>query len=441
MLGRSASSFSSEEPRRVSALPLGRSYSLPADTRVLHVDSPTSTVLVSLKSAFRWLGGVETARFRAAASQGGPPFNLNLSYVTPRIIALRAPALGGGGFGSTLGRDSEAEVVRFLEATHPGRYRRYDLEALTANGEALAGLQGASHPVSKEGKRRAPAQGSAPSEGAPLSLEAIGAFAEDAMAWLRGPSNVAVVQCGDGAHLTGLAICCLLLRQGIFASPDAALAHFGRMRLRHPAPPSAQLSASQRRYLRYFFNAVRQQPPARLQRPPRLGCLGQDCRRLGLAGVSIAGLPRGLASDAAVALWLRPVGAAAPLRRVWLLASAGCKAAQPFYGAGALDAPLPGPPGAPELALLLCKPMMLGAGSGVALAARHAPLPLPRGDICVAAFAGAFAKQRQFFSAWLHTDHVQPGQPLVLPAGKLDPPRGGGSVSTAAELQLIFCEL
>lgn len=71
----------------MSALPLGRSYSLPADTRVLHVDSPTSTVLVSLKSAFRWLGGVETARFRAAASQGGPPFNLNLSYVTPRYAS------------------------------------------------------------------------------------------------------------------------------------------------------------------------------------------------------------------------------------------------------------------------------------------------------------------------------------------------------------------
>ena len=50
-------------------------------------------------------------------------FDLDLTYVTPRVLALGFPAEGKEG----LYRNPMTEVQRFLEARHAGRYRVYNL--------------------------------------------------------------------------------------------------------------------------------------------------------------------------------------------------------------------------------------------------------------------------------------------------------------------------
>jgi hypothetical protein len=266
------------------------------------------------------------------------------------------------------------------------------------------------------------------SRGCPPSLEDIAAFSEDATTWLRCPHNVAVVQCQDGMGLSGLMICCLLLRQGIFATPDRALSHFRRMRLRRPDKHSHTISPSQARYVSYFFRQVRE--PLRAQpSSPRF-----------LSNVSVSGLPPALASDTAVAVWMRPKGEERCLPTVWLFANAGCKAAQPFYAEGRYSSTLPCCGGSAELELVLCKPTLLGFGTGVALATRGLPLELARGDIRLAAFSGEFSQRREHFAAWLHTDFLEPQKGVQLRQEQLDLPKLPRMCSFSAEMHLSFAE-
>lgn len=75
-----------------------------------------------VKAALDVMRGVvslEKTRFQDADAG----FDLDLTYVTPRVLALGFPAEGKEG----LYRNPMTEVQRFLEARHAGRYRIYNL--------------------------------------------------------------------------------------------------------------------------------------------------------------------------------------------------------------------------------------------------------------------------------------------------------------------------
>jgi phosphatidylinositol-3,4,5-trisphosphate 3-phosphatase/dual-specificity protein phosphatase PTEN len=108
-------------------------------------------------------------------------FDLDLTYITPRIIALGAPCEGGEG----MYRNPISEVQRFLALKHRDRFRIYDLRA----------EKGASYDASRfGGTEHAAAFRFFDHNPAPISL--ICRAVEDMMEWLnRHPENVVAVHC------------------------------------------------------------------------------------------------------------------------------------------------------------------------------------------------------------------------------------------------------
>ena len=132
-------------------------------------------------SGMRALVSKKKRRFQ----EGG--FDLDLTYITPRIIAMGFPSVGREG----LFRNPMPEVQRFFETRHPGRYRIYNLcseRAYDAN-EFLGRV--ARFPFDDHN---------------PSLLHVVPAFCEDADAWLRAhPDNVIAVHCKVRSLVTLLA--------------------------------------------------------------------------------------------------------------------------------------------------------------------------------------------------------------------------------------------
>ena len=143
-------------------------------------------------------------------TEGG--FDLDLAYVTPRLIAMALPATGG----ERLYRNPMSEAARFLRRFHPGgRAKVWSLCGERAYAETRL-----APPAAAVVQRRF---GFGDHEAPPLALAR--ALCLEAAAWLRAhPANVAVVHCKAGKGRTGLALCCLML--WLHASGDAALACF-----------------------------------------------------------------------------------------------------------------------------------------------------------------------------------------------------------------------
>lgn len=170
-------------------------------------------------------------------------FNLDLCYVTNRIIAMGYPAEGGQGLvlylpsktltygGLGLLRNPRSEIVRLLTQKHHGHYRVYNLCMEQTYDPSCLGGQVVHFPF---GDHQAP----------PLGL--IVQFCEDAEQWLlANPRNTVVVHCKAGKGRTGIMICALLMHMGLCEGPEEALGLFAE---RRTADGKGVTIASQRRY-------------------------------------------------------------------------------------------------------------------------------------------------------------------------------------------------
>ena len=108
-------------------------------------------------------------------------FDLDLTYITPRIIAMGFPSTGREGFF----RNPLAEVQRFFESRHPGRYRVYNLCSERAYDPIEFAGRATRYPFDDHN---------------PSCFDVIPAFCGDADAWLAAhPDNVIAVHCKVGA--------------------------------------------------------------------------------------------------------------------------------------------------------------------------------------------------------------------------------------------------
>ena len=157
-------------------------------------------------------------------------FDLDLSYITPKIIAMGLPSTSIEG----LFRNSMEDVQKFLNTRHPQHYKVYNLCEEKEYPPNLFYKQ-AKFPFKDH-------------EAPPLNI--ILPFCKDAAAFLnQDPNNVIAIHCLAGKGRTGTLISCLLCYMKYFDTATECLQYYGMMRVENGKGVTVP---SQIRYVYYF---------------------------------------------------------------------------------------------------------------------------------------------------------------------------------------------
>eukprot|EP01062_Namystynia_karyoxenos_P011901 TRINITY_DN14276_c0_g1_i3.p1 TRINITY_DN14276_c0_g1~~TRINITY_DN14276_c0_g1_i3.p1 ORF type:complete len:709 (+),score=223.20 TRINITY_DN14276_c0_g1_i3:260-2386(+) len=163
-------------------------------------------------------------------------YDLDLAYVTPRVLAMSWPGSGVEQFF----RNSINTVSSYLDKFHPDCYKVYNL--CKERGYDTAPFHGRVERVMMDDHNA----------GDILQLRG---FCESAEGWHgQSPDNVIVVHCKAGKGRTGTCICSYLIWTGLESSAEAAMRTFAHARTEGGF--SGVESPSQARYLHYFDRYV-----------------------------------------------------------------------------------------------------------------------------------------------------------------------------------------
>ena len=220
-----------------------------------------------LEDTLRSLVSKKKRRFREDG------YDLDLTYVTPRLVAMGFPAAER----EAMYRNDRAELERLLEERHGrGRYRLYNLCAERSYGPDRFGGAFCRFPFQDH---------------APPPLGMFFFFCADVDDFLQADAAaVAAVHCKAGKGRTGVMLSAYLLWSGQWDDADDAMRFYGFARTENVKGVTIP---SQRRFVRYFRTLLdrgaergaRAAARRRLRRRRRLG----DGRRRGRAA---AGAPR-----------------------------------------------------------------------------------------------------------------------------------------------------
>ncbi|GAQ91212.1 Calcium lipid-binding phosphatase [Klebsormidium nitens] len=195
-------------------------------------------------SAVRWVRSLVSQKRRRYTQNG---FDLDLTYITERVIAMGFPAEGADSYI----RNPMKQVQRLLESKHAGHYKVYNLCS-----ERM-------YPPEKF-DNRVEICAFDDHQVPPLTL--MKRFCEDVHTWLSGdPRNIAVVHCKAGKGRTGLMVSAYLVYTGL--SAEEALAFYGE---RRTVNGKGVTISSQRRYVFYFQHLLGQGIPPVIKTPPHV---------------------------------------------------------------------------------------------------------------------------------------------------------------------------
>ena len=166
-------------------------------------------------------------------------FDLDLSYITPRIIAMGLPSTKIEG----LFRNSMDDVKKFLNERHPNNYKVYNLcEEKKYPGNVF--YKQAEFPFRDH-------------EAPPLNL--ILPFCKDAASFMNeDPKNIIAIHCLAGKGRTGTLISCLMYYLNYFDSATESLQYYGMMRVENGRGVTVP---SQIRYVYYFESVLKYKLP------------------------------------------------------------------------------------------------------------------------------------------------------------------------------------
>ncbi|KAI0218549.1 Phosphatidylinositol 3,4,5-trisphosphate 3-phosphatase TPTE2 [Lamellibrachia satsuma] len=204
-------------------------------------------------------------------------FDLDLCYVTERVIAMSIPSTGL----MACYRNPVREVARFLDTKHKNHYKVYNLCSEKAYDENFF-----SGPVQRI---------FIDDHNVPKFYDII-KFANDVTRWMNAhPENVIAVHCKGGKGRTGLMICVWLVHSREFGEAQASLDYFGNRRTDQRFGQKFQgvQTPSQSRYVGYF-NLVWNVFNGRMPRTKRL-----VLNRMNI--VRVSGIGKGNGTD----LWCR----------------------------------------------------------------------------------------------------------------------------------------
>ncbi|XP_059935742.1 phosphatidylinositol 3,4,5-trisphosphate 3-phosphatase TPTE2-like [Mesoplodon densirostris] len=163
-------------------------------------------------------------------------FDLDLTYVTERIIAMSFPSSGKQSFY----RNPMKEVVRFLDTKHQNHYRVYNLCSERAYDAKYFHDRVCRYMIDDH---------SVP------SLSEMVAFSKDVKEWMaQDEENITVIHCKGGKGRTGTMVCAYLLASEIFATAEDSLHYFGERRTDKSISSKYQgvENPSQKRFVGYF---------------------------------------------------------------------------------------------------------------------------------------------------------------------------------------------
>ena len=161
-------------------------------------------------------------------------YNLDLSYITPRIIAMAFP--GNGFYG--LIRNNIDDVSNFLKERHGENYLVVNL-----SGKKYDNTKFNNNVIEyKLVDHHAP------------SLSSLFEICKEVHNYLLADiSNVVVVNCRAGKGRAGTVICCYLLYSGRFKNPDEAFTYYSLKRF---YKGEGITQPRQRRYVEYFYGLL-----------------------------------------------------------------------------------------------------------------------------------------------------------------------------------------
>ncbi|KAH7725458.1 daf-18 protein [Aphelenchoides avenae] len=158
-------------------------------------------------------------------------FNLDLTYITDRIIAMGYPA----DTTEALYRNSMSHIVKFLEHYHPGHYKVFNLR-----GQYV-------YDTSKFHNRVVSFE---MTDHHPPRLELMAPFCREVHEYLDAdPRNVVAVHCKAGKGRTGVMICAYLCYINFYPSPRQNMDYYSIVRTHNNKGVTIP---SQRRYVYYF---------------------------------------------------------------------------------------------------------------------------------------------------------------------------------------------
>ncbi|KAL0236026.1 hypothetical protein GEMRC1_002608 [Eukaryota sp. GEM-RC1] len=159
-------------------------------------------------------------------------YNLDLTYITPQVIAMGFPCMGV----KALYRNPYPQVKAFLDHYHKDRFKVYNLcaEAPFQYEASLFDNRVAKFPFIDH---------------APPPFELIPRWCLDLEQWLINTSQVAAIHCKAGKGRTGLVICTWLVHSKESESAGEAISLYGRKRT-HDG--KGLTIPSQQRYVYYY---------------------------------------------------------------------------------------------------------------------------------------------------------------------------------------------
>mmetsp|Transcript_41015 Transcript_41015/g.117866 ORF Transcript_41015/g.117866 Transcript_41015/m.117866 type:complete len:403 (-) Transcript_41015:216-1424(-) len=193
------------------------------------MDSPTSV--------FKHLRGLVSGKKKRF--QDGV-FDLDLAYVTPRVIAMGYPSVGL----EVAYRNPATEVRRFLESRHQGHYKVFNL--CSERDEDMSSVFGRVEyfPFCDHH---------------PCPLDLLTPFCQTVHKYLaEDPENVVAIHCKAGKGRTGLVISAYLLHAGICETADQALQRFAEARTHNAKGVTIP---SQIRYVHYYESLLHGDAP------------------------------------------------------------------------------------------------------------------------------------------------------------------------------------
>eukprot|EP01118_Nematostelium_gracile_P008616 TRINITY_DN2856_c0_g1_i1.p1 TRINITY_DN2856_c0_g1~~TRINITY_DN2856_c0_g1_i1.p1 ORF type:complete len:542 (-),score=190.67 TRINITY_DN2856_c0_g1_i1:74-1699(-) len=170
-------------------------------------------------------------------------FDLDLTYITPNVVAMGFPATGVEAFY----RNPRPQVQKLLEKLHKDKYKVYNLcaEPKWSYSPDVFHQRVGRYPFHDH---QAP------------PLELMGQFCKDVEEWLaQDPDNIAAVHCKAGKGRAGMMICCWLIHSKTYPDAEEAMKQYGSKRTRDGKGVTIP---SQRRYVRYYQDIVNYGQPS-----------------------------------------------------------------------------------------------------------------------------------------------------------------------------------